>query len=143
MDNSRTEKVTINIGIMELAQIDLLVDNMIYTNRSDFIRTAIRNQLETHKSDLDILYQQCKTNSFKSANRVTGGIGIYRLKKDDLLNAKNSLTKLDVMVMGILHVDNDISPDLFEETVNSIKIYGKIQASKPVLEVINRKELKI
>lgn len=143
MDNNRTEKATINIGIMELAQIDLLVENMIYTNRSDFIRTAIRNQLEMHKVDIEKLYLQTKTNSFEPANQVLGGIGIYRLNKAALLQAKDEAKTLHIMVMGILLIDKDISPELFEATVKSIKIYGKIQAPRPILESINKKGIKM
>jgi len=142
MDNNRTEKATINIGIMELAQIDLLVENMIYTNRSDFIRTAIRNQLEMHKSDIERLYLQTKANSFEPESQVQGGIGIYRLRKAALSDAMKSNKKLHIMVMGILLIDKDISPELFEATVESIKIYGKIQAQKSILELINRKGIK-
>jgi len=142
-DNNRTEKATINVGIMELAQIDLLVDNMIYTNRSDFIRMAIRNQLEAHKADLDKLYHQSQTNSFDNCNNVRGGIGIYRINKSGLLEAQRTGKKLSFMVMGIMVIDKDISVDLFEETVESIKIYGKIQAPKSILELIDKKGLKI
>ena len=142
MDNSRTEKATINVGIMELAQIDLLVDSLIYNNRSDFIRIAIRNQLETHKNDLEKLYQQSQSVSFESTNNINGGIGIYRINKAYLIEAQNASRKIHIMVMGILLVDKDISPDLFEATVESVKIYGKIQASKSILEVIDKKGLK-
>lgn len=142
MDNSKTEKATINVGIMELAQIDLLVDSMIYTNRSDFIRTAIRNQLETHKTDLEKLYLQSKTNSFESSSHVQGGIGIYRISKAELIESRRKSIRINIMVMGILLIDKDISADLFEVTVESIKIYGRIRASKPVLELIDRKGLK-
>ena len=142
MDNNRTEKATINVGIMELAQIDLLVDNMIYTNRSDFIRMAIRNQLENHKVELEKLYQQSQANTFDSSSQVQGGIGIYRLGKSGLLEAKKTAKKLNFMIMGIMLIDKDISTDLFEETVESIKIYGKIQATKPILELIDKNGLK-
>lgn len=142
MDNSRTEKATINVGIMELAQIDLLVDSMIYTNRSDFIRTAIRNQLETHKSDLEIFYQQSKANSFEPSNSVFGGIGIYRISKSTLTEAKKTSKRINIMVMGILLIDKDIQPDLFEETVESVKIYGKIQAQKSILNLIDKNGLR-
>lgn len=143
MDNNRTEKATINVGIMELAQIDLLVDSMLYTNRSDFIRTAIRNQLETHKADLEKLYHQSKINSFEGSNNVYGGIGLYRVSKAQLLGAQKANKKISYMVMGIMFIDKDISTDLFESTVESIKIYGKIQSSKPILEFIDKSGIKI
>jgi len=43
-----TEKMTINLGYVDLGHIDLMVQEGFYSNRTDFIRTAIRNQLERH-----------------------------------------------------------------------------------------------
>lgn len=143
MDSSKTEKATINIGIMELAQIDLLVDSMLYTNRSDFIRIAIRDQLEKHRNDLEKLYMQSKAVNFEPHKSVYGGIGIHKINEKDLLDAKSKNKKLHIMSMGLLIFDKKIDPKLFEDTIESIKIYGKIQASKGILDLIEKKNLKI
>jgi Arc/MetJ-type ribon-helix-helix transcriptional regulator len=45
---SDSEKITINLGYVDLGHIDLMVQDGFYSNRTDFIRTAIRNQLERH-----------------------------------------------------------------------------------------------
>lgn len=142
MDNQKTEKVTINLGIMDLAEIDLLVDSMIYTNRSDFIRIATRNLLETHKNELEKLYQQSQSINFEPTNSIYGGIGIIKLNQRDVLNAYENSKKIHIMVMGILIIDNKISSEQFEATVENIKIYGKIQAPKQITELINKKGLK-
>lgn len=139
MDNNRTEKVTVNLGVMDMAQIDLLVDNMLYANRSDFIRTAIRNQLETHKNDLDKLYLQSQSVNFDPGKTVHGGIGIYKLYRKDLLDAQGKSGKVQIMVVGILLVDKNIEPELFENAVESIKVYGKIHAEKSILKLIKEK----
>jgi Ribbon-Helix-Helix transcriptional regulator family len=41
-----SEKITINLGFVDLGRVDLMVREGFYSNRADFIRTAIRNQLE-------------------------------------------------------------------------------------------------
>lgn len=143
MDNQKTEKMTVNLGVMDLAQIDLLVDSMLYTSRSDFIRIATRNLLETHKNEVGKLYEQSQMIHFQQSKEVYGGIGIILLSKNHVTDAQEKHKKLHIMVMGILIIDKNISPELFESTVQDIKIYGKIQAPKPILDLISTKGLKI
>ena len=136
----RSEKITINVGTMDLAKIDLLVDSLEYTNRSDFCRIAIRELLEKHNGDLDKIYAQNKNIQFDSDIPVIGGIGIIRLANETLRDALEKGTKVNVMVTGVLIVDKSITPELLEATVQKIKVYGKVQAQADVLAVIKKKE---
>lgn len=136
----KTEKVAINVGVMELSQIDLLVDSMQYNNRSDFVRIAIRELLKSHKDDLNRYYAQSQELNFKTDSALYGGIGIYRLSKNELDNAKHKRKKINVMVMGILFID-DVPDELFIETIESIKIYGKIQTTKRIHGLIESERL--
>ena len=136
----KSEKLTINVGVMELGKIDLLVDNMMYSNRSDFCRIAIRELLEKHSNDYENLYNQSKQVQFDNNIRTIGGIGVIRLSKSVLQESFHNLTKVNVMVTGLLIVDRDISVELFESTIKKIKVYGKIRASKTIIEVIKKKE---
>lgn len=135
----KSEKVTINIGTMDLAKIDLLVDSLEYSNRSDFCRIAIRELLEKHNGDLEKLHEQNKKIQFDSENPEIGGIGIIRLASGELKEALQKSQKVDVFVVGMLLVDKSITEELLEATVENIKVYGKIQAKPEQLAAIKRK----
>lgn len=137
--NMKSEKVTINVGTMELAKIDLLVDSLEYSNRSDFCRIAIRELLEKHNDDFERLHLQNKEVQFDSENPSLGGIGIIRLSCGELKKALQKSQKVDVFVTGMLLVDRSITAELLESTVENIKVYGKIQAKPEQLAVIKKK----
>ena len=136
-DNNTQEKITFNINIMELAKIDYLVSNGFYSNRSDFLRTALRNQLTQHqifvsdeavKEKLDTSTQS--TTSFK-------GIGILHLSKEDLLNrAVLRNTKIDILIFGSLFIDKKVDLELFKKSVNSIKVYGVLKGPKEIVKYV-------
>lgn len=143
MDTSmRSEKVTINVGTMDLAKIDLLVDSLEYSNRSDFCRIAIRELLEKHNDEFEKLHAQNEKVQFDSENPVIGGIGIIRLSREWLTEAVQKSQKVNVMVTGILVVDKSVTAQLLEDSVERIKVYGKIQAAPDILAIIKRKESK-
>lgn len=136
--NVKSEKVTINVGTMDLAKIDLLVDSLEYSNRSDFCRIAIRELLEKHKDDIEKLHHQNKKIQFDSELPEFGGIGIIRLSCGELEDALHKSQKLNIFVTGMLIVDRDITVELFEQAVQSIKVYGKIQARPELLAAIKK-----
>lgn len=141
MDTSvKTEKVTINVGTMDLAKIDLLVDSLEYSNRSDFCRIAIRELLEKHNDDFEKLHMQNEKIQFDSEIPVIGGIGIIRLSCGQLREALQKSQKVNVMVTGILVVDRSITVELLESTVQNIKVYGKVQAQPDILSAIKKKQ---
>lgn len=140
MDTSmRSEKVTINVGTMDLAKIDLLVDSLEYSNRSDFCRIAIRELLEKHNDEFAKLHSQNEKVQFDSENPVIGGIGIIRLSNEWLREALKKSQKVNIMVTGILVVDKSVTAQLLEAAVDRIKVYGKIQAEPDILAIIKKK----
>jgi len=138
----RTEKAAVNIGVLELAQIDVLVENLLYTNRSDFIRTAIRKQLETHRDYINGMVSPNVDRDDLTAIATIGGIGVFRLAANDLQRLKAQGKKAKVIVVGILIIDRSVNVTLFNTQVASIKIYGKLQAPKQLQEILTQKQMK-
>ena len=135
----KTEKAAVNIGVVELAQIDVLVENLLYTNRSDFIRTAIRKQLEYHQAYIDGLFAHGGIAGEETKVATIGGVGVIRISANDLLRLKAQEKKANVIVVGVLVVDRTISVELFSTMVVSVKVYGKIQAPKHLSQMIKGK----
>lgn len=122
---SETEKITINLGPVDLGRIDVLVEQGLYSNRTDLIRTAIRNQLERHES----LIQDITTR-----NSYSLGVLIYGRK--DLEQLRERGKKVSIHVLGMLTLTSSISPELALETIESIVVRGKLIAPKAVREAL-------
>lgn len=120
-----TEKITINMSVVDLGQVDLLIDEGYYSNRTDFIRTAIRRQLEEHKEALN-----------QTITRKSLVVGVNALTRKSLEDKRKKGVLLDVRVVGMAIIDKDVSPELALETINSIKVNGKFQASKEVKKAL-------
>lgn len=120
-DRLSTEKITINLGFVDLGQIDLSVADGFYSNRTDFIRTAIRNQLTQHS---DVLKQ--------SASRKNFDLGLHDYSKQDLEAMRESGRTLHIRVIGLARIAADVSPELARSTIASITVLGAIQASLAV-----------
>ena len=132
--SNETEKLTINLGVVELAQIDVLVEQGIYSNRSDFIRTSIRKGLETHS---EIIERQLTPVASKKAWEKV--IGIWRVDKETLEEwAAESNEKLNISVIGMLILDKDITVEQFEKTVAKIALRGKLVASDEIKAAIKK-----
>jgi Arc/MetJ-type ribon-helix-helix transcriptional regulator len=116
-----TEKITINMSAVDLGKIDLLVQEGLYSNRTDFIRTAIRNLLDRHNLEIQ-----------QSVSRHSYAIGVLIFNKADLEKLKTSGEKLELKLIGLLHLANDITPELAREVIESIKLRGIYQASDAV-----------
>ena len=116
-----TEKITINVGFVDLGHIDLLVREGFYSNRTDFIRTAIRNQLATHADAVK-----------QSIVRHTLELGLRRYSRQDLETVKSAGDKLRVQVIGLVTIADDVTPELALSTIESITVLGALQASKAV-----------
>ena len=115
------EKITINISAVDLGKIDLLVQESLYSNRTDFIRTAIRNQLDKHNLEIQ---QSVTRNSF------TIGALVYDRSDFEKRKAKGEKVKLNLI--GVLHLASDISPELAREVIESIQVRGIFHASEAV-----------
>ena len=119
------EKITINLGHVDLGRIDLLVEDGFYSNRTDFIRTAIRNQLTAEQQQVA-----------QSVKRHTLEMGLREITRQELEAARDRGETLHIGVVGLLRIAPDISAALARETVGSIKVLGAIQASAEIKAVL-------
>jgi len=118
---TETEKVTVNLGVVDLGQIDLLVQERFYSNRTDFIRTAIRNQLTAHA---DVLKQMVTRKSMV--------LGLQHLDRAELESAQAAGQKLRIQVIGLASIANDVPAELARATIESVHVLGVLQASPAV-----------
>ena len=118
---AESEKITINLGFVDLGQIDLLVEDGFYSNRTDFIRTAIRNQLSTHG---EVLKQ--------SVARREMVLGLQRYTRRDLEKVVASGEQLQIQVLGLATIDDDVTPQLARQAIASITVLGALRASPAV-----------
>ena len=116
-----SEKITINLGYVDLGRIDLLVQEGFYSNRSDFIRTAIRNQLDSH---VDVVA--------KTIERHTMELGLRDYTAADLEAVRRAGEVLHVKVVGLARIARDVTPDLALATIGSITVLGALQASAEI-----------
>ncbi len=116
-----TEKITINLGYVDLGHIDLLVQEGFYSNRTDFIRTAIRNQIERHADA-----------TRQSVARKNVELGLRHYSRDDLEAAKAAGQTLHIRVLGLASIAPDVSPELARAAIASVEVLGVLQASPAV-----------
>lgn len=116
-----TEKITVNVGYVDLGHIDLLVREGFYSNRTDFIRTAIRNQLANHS---DAIKQSIVRNTLE--------LGLRRFTRTELEAVKAAGRMLRIQVLGLATIAEDVPPELARETIESITVLGALQASPSV-----------
>ena len=116
-----TEKVTMNLGPVDLGQIDLLVQEGFYSNRTDFIRTAIRNQLAAHAEAVR-----------QAVTRKTLMLGLQRYTRQDLEAVLAAGQRLQISVLGLASIADDVSPELALATIDSINVLGAFHASAAV-----------
>ena len=117
----KTEKITINLGLVDLGQIDLLVQEGFYTNRTDFIRTAIRNQITTHA---DVVKRMVA--------RKTLVLGMQHYTRLDLEAVRKAGERLQISVLGLVSIADDVTPELALATIDSIEVLGAFRASAAV-----------
>ena len=116
-----SEKITINLGYVDLGQVDLLVREGFYSNRTDFIRTAIRNQIDRHDEALR-----------KSLARNQLDLGLRRYSRADLETARAAGEMLHIQVLGMAVIAEDVPADLARATIASVQVLGALQASPAV-----------
>jgi Arc/MetJ-type ribon-helix-helix transcriptional regulator len=116
-----SEKITINLGYVDLGHIDLMVEDGFYSNRTDFIRTAIRNQLERHA---DVVKQ--------STARKSLDLGLRHYSREDLEAVRVSGEMLHIQVLGLASIAPDITPELARATIASVVVLGALHASPAV-----------
>ncbi len=116
--SGQTEKITINLGFVDLGQIDLLVQECFYSNRTDFIRTAIRKQLAEHA---EVVKQ--------TVARKTLVLGLQHYTRQDLEAVLSAGEMLDIQVLGVASIAEDVTPQLAVSVINSINVFGVLQTS--------------
>lgn len=116
-----TEKITINLGYVDLGHVDLMVEEGFYSNRTDFIRTAIRNQLERHA---DVVK--------RSTARKRLDLGLRNYSREDLEAVQRAGGMLHINVLGLASISQDVTPELARATIASISVLGALHASAPV-----------
>ena len=117
----KTEKITINLGLVDLGQIDLLVQEGFYANRTDLIRTAIRAQLATHAEAVH-----------HTVARKTLVLGVQYYSRRDLETVRDAGQRLEIRVLGLASIAEDVSPELALATIASVEVLGALRASPAV-----------
>lgn len=120
-DLEKTEKITINLGVVDLGEIDLLVREGFYANRTEFIRIAIRAQLATRAAAVE-----------QTVARKTLVLGTQRYTRAELEAVRASGQRLDIRVLGLASIDDDVSPELARATIASVEVLGAFRASAAV-----------
>ena len=118
---AESEKITINLGFVDLGQIDLLVAERFYSNRTDFIRTAIRNQLNTHADAV----RQVVTRKMLV-------LGLQHFSVQDLTALQQAQEQLHIRVLGLASIADDVTPELALATIASIHVLGALHASPAI-----------
>ena len=127
---TESEKITINLGFVDLGQIDLLVTEGFYGNRTDFIRTAIRNQLSTHS---DAVRQVVARKMLV--------LGLQHFSADDLRAVQAAKQQLQIRVLGLATIANDVSPELALATIASLDVLGALHASPAVKAALASRQI--
>ena len=115
------EKVTINLGPVDVGRIDLLVEEGFYASRTDVIRTAVRNLLDEHKEPLN-----------EAIVRLSFSVGVLLWTRGALEDFRKRKKRVKIRVIGVLRIANDVSPDLADEVIESIRVLGHFSASPAV-----------
>ena len=120
-----SEKMTININVVDLGKIDLLVEEGFYSNRTDFIRTGIRNQLDKHTDEVK-----------QTVTRKTMVVGAVTYNRKSLEKRQAAGEKISAWVVGSLIVADDVPVELALDTIESIKVYGVIKAKQKIKDAL-------
>ncbi|MCX7278718.1 MAG: CopG family transcriptional regulator [Burkholderiales bacterium] len=124
-----SEKITINLGFVDLGHVDLLVSEGFYANRTDFIRTAIRNQLTTHADAVK-----------QVVARKMLVLGMQHFSESDLLAVQAANQKLQIRVLGLASIGHDVSPELALATIDSLEVLGALHASPAVKTALAKRQ---
>ncbi len=117
----KSEKITVNLGLVDLGQIDLLVQEGFFANRTDFIRTAIRNQLAQRAAAVE-----------QTVARKTLVLGTQHYSRDDLEAIRSAGQTVQIRVLGLATIATDVPPELAADTISSVEVLGAFRASPAV-----------
>jgi Arc/MetJ-type ribon-helix-helix transcriptional regulator len=120
-DADKTEKITVNVGVVDLGEIDLLVREGFYANRAEFIRIAIRAQLATRAAAVE-----------QTVARRTLVLGTSRYTRRDLEEVRAAGATIDIRVLGMASIADDVPAELARATIASVEVLGAFRASEAV-----------
>jgi Arc/MetJ-type ribon-helix-helix transcriptional regulator len=120
-----SDKVTVNVGLVDLAQVDLLVNEGFYSNRTDFVRTAIRNQLQVHAEAIR-----------QTVVRKRFVLGLHRYGRAELETVVADGQQLDIHVMGLAVIEDDVPPELAVAAIASVQVLGAFLAAPAVKQAL-------
>jgi Arc/MetJ-type ribon-helix-helix transcriptional regulator len=118
---AESEKITINLGYVDLGHVDLLVQEGFYSNRTDFIRTAIRNQIDRHGEAVR-----------QAVTRKSVDLGLRHYGREDLEAARDAGQMLHIRVLGLASIGRDVTPELARATIASVSVLGALHADPAV-----------
>lgn len=121
-----TEKMTVNVGVVDLGHVDLLVQEGFYSNRSDLVRTALRNQLQLHSDALK-----------QAVARRTLTVGLLHVSRADLDRAVAAGQRLNIQVVGLARIADDVAPELAVAAIESVTVLGAFQATAAVRRALS------
>ena len=124
---AETEKITINMNVVDLGKADLLVEQGFYSNRTDFIKTAIRNQLSVHANVVD--------NIITDKSYLIG-VSLFSRERLEKVMEQNKI--LDIKVVGMVFIADDIDEELAIKTIKSLKVFGVLKASPEIKKVLKQ-----
>ena len=144
----KTEKITVNLSAVELAQIDFLVERGLYASRSDFIRLATRKQSEEHKKEIENFVDFSSQGGMLELVEGSGdlkiwGLGVVFINQDEVERLIRTSGKIDIRVIGVLNIDKAIDPEQFKGLLKRVKVSGKIVATPEIKEIIEAFNQKI
>ncbi len=120
-----TEKVSMNMSVVDLGQIDLLVDQGFYSSRTDFLRIAIRQQLLSHEDTVK-----------QVVTRKHMVVGVLQYSRTGLEASRTKGEQIEVRVVGLLIIDQDVPPELVTATIKSVQVHGVIRANEAVKQAL-------
>lgn len=120
-----TEKISFNMSVVDLGQVDLLIEQGFYSSRTDFLVAAVRNLLQSHATTV----RQAVERRF-----MTLGIAVYN--REDLEKRVAAGSPVDIRVVGVLKIDDDVTPELARAAIKSVSVFGKIKAKPEVVAAL-------
>ena len=124
-----TEKISFNISVVDLGHVDLLVDQGFYSSRTDFLIAAVRRQIDGHSLTVQ-----------KAVEQKVMTVGMTVLNRKELEKRAAVNNPLDIRVVGVLKIEDDVTPELVRAAVKSVSVFGKIRAKPEVLGALMFKQ---
>ena len=140
-EESKMEKLTINLPPIEIARMDMLIEAGFYSNRAEFIRASIRERLDSHQDYISKKLGQVTQLTEKGTidQNTYSGIGIYVLDRREFEKVIEQGRLMKIFVVGMLKLTKDVTPDLVEKAVDSVKVYGVVRGSPKVKKILQSK----